>query len=408
MSGLTDRFLRYISIHTTSSETSGEHPSTKEQFVLAKILRDELVKAGASDVFLDEEHCYVYARIPSNIEGYSGKCLGFIAHMDTSPETSGEGVTPRFVENYDGGDITLNSEKNIVLSPEVFPDLLAYKGQTIIVTDGTTLLGADDKAGVAEIMDMTEYLLSHPEVKHGDIAVAFTPDEEIGEGPAFFDIGRFGADHAYTVDGGKLGEIEYENFNAAAAIIEFTGRTVHPGEAKNKMINASCLATEFDRMLPQQSRPEYTEKREGFFYLTEMSGTTDHAKLSYIIRDHDRTLFEEKKELIGKIAGIIEMKYGKGTVSVSMRDQYYNMYSVIYPDNMFLVENAVSVMKKLGVEPIIQPVRGGTDGATLSLRGLPCPNLCTGGHNYHGIYEYVPVESMEKTREILIELACSD
>ena len=405
---VTEKFLRYVGIDTRSSEETGTHPSTEKQKSLGRILAGELQEMGAGDVFFDEEHCYVYAKLPGNLEqSAAGKTgtLGFIAHMDTSPDCSGENVKARFVQKYDGGKVLLNPEKQIVLDPAVFPEMKHYVGQTLIVTDGTTLLGADDKAGVAEIMTMAQILLENPEIKHGPIAIGFTPDEEIGEGVDHFDLARFGADYAYTVDGGAIGELEYENFNAAAGKVTVHGINVHPGEAKNKMKNASLYAMEFQMMLPGTMRPECTEGYEGFFHLTNVEGTVELATLSYIIRDHDKERFHEKKELFRHIANEMNARYGEGTVEVEISDSYYNMKEKIEPENLFLIENAKSCMEELGIVPKIQPIRGGTDGARLSFLGLPCPNLCTGGHNYHGRFEYCVVESMEKIVELLVHIA---
>ncbi len=396
-----EKLLRYVKVDTQSDEKTGTSPSTMKQHDLAKMLVHELADIGAKDIYYDKEHCYVYASIPANTENESSPVLGFISHMDTSDVVSGKDVKPRIVENYDGNDICLNSNENIILSPKDFPELKNHIGEDIIVTDGTTLLGADDKAGVAEIMTMAQTLLSDPSIKHGDIRIAFTPDEEIGEGTAFFDLERFGAQYAYTVDGGKLGELEYENFNAAEGIIKVNGRSVHPGDAKNKMINASLICYEFHSLLPVFANPMYTEKREGFFHLTEVKGDCEFASASYIIRDHDEALFNQKKELFKAAADYLNKKYGEGTVECSIRDQYLNMVEKIRP-HMHLVDNAKKVMKDLGVEPLDNPIRGGTDGAMLSYKGLPCPNLCTGGYNFHGKYEYASVQEMKKCVEILL------
>ncbi len=396
------KFLRYVKIDTQSDDTTGTSPSTMKQHDLAKMLSDELLEIGASDVYYDKDHCYVYASIPSNIDdGVDRPAIGFVSHMDTSDEVSGKDVNPRTVENYDGTDIVLSSDGSVVLSPKDFPELLNHKGEDLIVTDGTTLLGADDKAGVSEIMAMAETLLTNPDIMHGDIKIAFTPDEEIGEGTAYFDIDRFGAKFAYTVDGGKLGELEYENFNAAEGKITVNGRSVHPGDAKNKMINAALICYEFHSLLPVFMNPMYTEKREGFFHLTEVNGGTEKAFASYIIRDHDEKLFNEKKELFIAAAEYLNQKYGEGTVEVNLRDQYYNMIGKIKP-HMHLVDNAKKVMEELSITPIDSPIRGGTDGAALSYKGLPCPNLCTGGYNYHGKYEYASIQEMRKVVEILL------
>lgn len=397
-----EKFLKYVKVDTQSDSDSGTSPSTMKQHDLAKILRDELIGIGASDVYYDEEHCYVYASIPSNIDdGKKRYKMGFVAHMDTSDEVSGKDVNPRIVDNYEGSDICLSKDGKVVLSPKDFPELLNHIGEDLIVTDGTTLLGADDKAGVSEIMTMAETLLSNPEIKHGEIKIAFTPDEEIGEGTAYFDIERFGADFAYTVDGGKLGELEYENFNAAGGTVKVHGRSVHPGDAKNKMINAALICYEFHSMLPVFQNPMYTEKREGFFHLTGVNGGTENAEATYIIRDHDEKLFEEKKKLFKEAADYLNKKYGEGTVEVNVKDQYFNMIEKIRP-HMHLVDNVKKVMEELGVTPIDSPIRGGTDGASLSYKGLPCPNLCTGGYNYHGKYEYASIQEMRKVVDILL------
>ncbi len=407
-SEVINRFLRYVGIDTQSDEESGLSPSSEKQKNLGMYLEKELNKIGASDVYFDEEHCYVYGRIPANNPGadtsFGSKKLALIAHMDTSPESSGKDVKPRIVEDYDGGDIYLGDASGLTLSPEKYPEMKAYVGQSLIVTDGTTLLGADDKAGVAEIMTMAEYLLNHPEIRHGEISICFTPDEEIGSGVDHIDMARVNADYAYTVDGGAIGELEYENFNAAAATVKVHGITVHPGEAKNKMKHASGIAMEIDSMLPAQEKPQFTEGYEGFFYLTEMKGTTEEAEFKYIIRDHDREKFEEKKKIITAAVAFANEKYGEGTAELALKDQYYNMREKIEDGNLFLVENAKKAMEDLGIVPKIQPIRGGTDGARLSFMGLPCPNLCAGGHNFHGRFEYVCAESMEKITELLVKL----
>ena len=404
-----DRFLRYVKFDTQSNEQTGTSPSTPGQHELAKVLAKELEEIGASDVYYDKEHCYVYATIPSTLGRKKAPVLGFISHMDTSDATSGKDVKPRIVEKYDGKDVILNEKDpetgaKVVLSPKTFPELLNHKGEDLIVTDGTTLLGADDKAGVAEIMTMASYLLKHPEVKHGKIRIAFTPDEEIGEGTKFFDIKKFGADFAYTVDGGKLGELEYECFNAAEVELIIHGRSVHPGDAKGKMLNATLIAYEFQSMLPAFDNPMYTEKKEGFFHLTLMKGTCEKAVVYYIIRDHDKKKFADRKKLVEKIVKFLNDKYGAGTVELTMEDSYYNMIEKLKP-HMHLIENARKAMEMAGVTSIENPIRGGTDGAMLSFKGLPCPNLCTGGYNYHGKYEYASVQEMYKTVEILENLA---
>ena len=401
---VTQRFLKYVAVDTQSDEASDTFPSTEKQKVLAKMLVEELRRMGVPQVEIDEQYGYVYAKILSNRpDGEKVPVLGFIAHMDTSPEVSGADVKPQIIRQYDGKDIVLNKDKNIVLSVEEFPELVQYTGQTLITTDGTTLLGADDKAGVAEIMTMAEQLCSHPEIVHGDIAIAFTPDEEVGGGMDHFDVERFGADYAYTVDGGALGELEYENFNAAKAVIHVTGRSVHPGDAKDKMKNAAVMAMEFHSELPKQACPECTSGYEGFFHLTDMHGSVEAAQLSYIIRDHDREKFEKKKEQMRQIAAFLNQKYGDGTVEIEIRDSYFNMKEKIKP-HMQLIDRVCSAMKELDVEPVIRPIRGGTDGARLSYEGLPCPNLCTGGANFHGKYEFISIQSMEKIVELLVKL----
>ncbi len=402
---VVERFLRYIKIDTQSDEYSETFPSTLKQKNLAVILADELKKAGVAHVDYDEEYGYVYGKIPGNITNESDKgcTLGFISHMDTSPEVSGKDVKPQIIENYDGGDIILNKDKDIVLKTEDFPEIKNYKGQDVITTDGNTLLGADDKAGIAEIMTMAAYLCSHPQIKHGDIAIAFTPDEEVGAGMDHFDVKRFGADYAYTVDGGAIGELEYENFNAAAAKVIIKGRNVHPGEAKGKMKNAALIAVEFNEMLPKEQRPDNTSGYEGFFHLVHLNADVEEAYMEYIIRDHDRNKFEEKKKLMEAVSDELNEKYGAGSVKVELKDQYYNMKEKL-ADSMFLVENAAECMKDIGITPKIQPIRGGTDGARLSFMGVPCPNLCAGGHNFHGRYEYCCVQSMEKITRLIIKL----
>lgn len=402
MSEVTERFLRYVRIDTQSSEESETHPSTAKQHDLAELLYEELVGMGAEDVYYDRENCYVYAAVPAS-NGMEGT-LGFISHMDTSPETSGMNVKPRIIEDYDGGDIVLNAEQGIVLRADTYPEIMAYKGQRLIVTDGTTLLGADDKAGIAEIMTAVHRLLTE-DISHRRIAVAFTPDEEIGAGTERFDMERFGADYAYTVDGGKLGELEYETFNAASAVVEIHGVNVHTGEAKGKMINAARIAAEYEGILPQEQKAEFTAGRDGFIQLMSIEGTTEYAKLSYLIRDHDRAYFEKKKRIMEQTAELLSLRYGEGTVDITIKDTYFNMREKIEPEYMFLIDNARECMEELGIEPVIQPIRGGTDGASLSFRGLPCPNLCTGGHNYHGRYEYCCADSMEKIVELLLKLS---
>lgn len=398
-----ENFLRYVKIDTQSNDDSMTFPSTEKQHDLAKVLYNELLNMKAEDVYYDEKYCYVYGTIPATDDGLNDKVLGFIAHMDTSPEVSDTNVNPKITENYNGGDIQLNGD--IVLSIEQFPEMKMYKGKTIVTSDGTTLLGADDKAGVAEIMTMAQYLMEHQEIKHGKIVVAFTPDEEVGAGVDHFDIKRFGADWAYTVDGGVLGEIEYENFNAASAEITINGVSVHPGTAKDKMKNASVIACELESLLPADEKPEHTEGYEGFYHLCGIEGSTEKASISYIIRDHDREKFENRKTVMAEAVSKINEKYGCGTAVAEIKDSYYNMKEKICPDFMFLIDNAENAMKELGIQPKIQPIRGGTDGARLSFMGLPCPNLCTGGGNFHGRFEYACVEDMEKVVELLVKLA---
>jgi len=401
---LIERFLNYVRIDTCSDEESGTSPSTAKQHDLAKLLVLELKDMGAQEIVYDAEHCYVYATVPAS-EGYeNAPVVGFIAHMDTSPAMSGTNVKPRIVKEYDGQDIVLNEEENIVLKVADFPELCKYVGQDLIVTDGTTLLGADDKAGVAEIMAMAEYFLKHPEVKHGKIRIGFTPDEEIGCGPDHFDVKLFGAEFAYTVDGGALGELEFENFNAAGAKVTVHGCSVHPGSAKGKMKNAILIAQEFQSLLPVFENPMYTEGYEGFYHLDSIAGNVEEVKMDYIIRDHDRHKFMQKKERFMATADFINGKYGEGTMVVNMGDSYYNMREIIEP-NMHLIDRVKEAMEELEIEPIITPIRGGTDGARLSFMGLPCPNICAGGENFHGKYEYVCIQSMEKIVELLIGVA---
>lgn len=397
-----ERFLSYVTIDTESVPDREQIPSSEKQFDLAKKLEAELREMGASDVRLDA-HCYVYAKIPATTDK-KVPAVGFIAHMDTSPAISGANVKPRIIRQYDGNDITLNENLGVYLRVSEFPALLNYKGQDLVVTDGTTLLGADDKAGVAEIMSMAEYLLTHPEILHGDILIGFTPDEEVGNGATCFDVKNFGADVAYTVDGGEIGELEYENFNAASLKVHIQGRGIHTGSAKGKMKNALLIAMEFQGMLPVFDNPMYTEMYEGFYHLDGMSGNVETADMDYIIRDHDREKFEQKKAFVKHVEAFLNAKYGEGTVTAVVKDSYLNMKELIAP-HMYLIDYAKEEMENLGITPIISPIRGGTDGARLSYEGLPCPNLCTGGHNYHGKYEYVCVQSMEKITELLVKLA---
>ena len=422
MKTVLERFLNYVHYDTESDETSESCPSTAKQLVLAEQLRQELIEMGAADVRVSE-FGYVFARIPSTMgtasanagdgaqmadstDGVAGHTpvLGFIAHMDTSPALSGADVKPRIVHDYDGEDIVLNEEKQIVMKVADFPFLADLRGEDLIVTDGTTLLGADDKAGIAEIMTMAEHFLTHPEIKHGEICIGFTPDEEIGRGADRFDVADFGADIAYTVDGGALGELEYENFNAASGKVTIHGVSIHPGSAKLKMKNALLIGMEFQSLLPAFENPMYTEGYEGFYHLDGMSGGVEEAKMEYIIRDHDRAKFEEKKRFFAEAAAFLNRKYGEGTVVCEIQDSYYNMKEKLEPC-MYLIDNAEEAMRACGVEPIVVPIRGGTDGARLSYMGLPCPNLCTGGYNYHGKYEFIPAGALEKTTEILVEIA---
>ena len=400
MESVTDKFLRYVSYETTSDENSTTHPSNLQELVLLRQLVEEMKQMGIADASIDE-YGYVMGTIPSNLD-HEVPALGFIAHVDTSPDASGRDIKPQFIRNYDGSDIPLKGVPGLALRVSEFPELLDYKGQTLITTDGTTLLGADDKAGVAEILTAAEYLLTHPEVKHGTIKIGFTPDEEIGCGVDFFDVERFGADYAYTMDGGAVGELEYENFNAAGAKIRIQGCNLHPGSAKGKMVNAMLVGMELAGMLPVEQRPQFTEGYEGFFHLTVFNGTVEEATMSYIIRDHDMARFEQKKELLREIVTFINKKYGD-IVTLELRDQYYNMREQVEPHYQ-IIERAVRAMEMAGVKPKIQPIRGGTDGARLSFMGLPCPNLFAGGHNFHGKLEFVPVESMEKAVEVIKNL----
>lgn len=398
---VVDRFLKYVTFATQSDEESGITPSTSGQRVFAEALVKELEALGLEEISLDD-NSYLMATLPSNMEDKEVPTIGFISHLDTSPDMSGEGVKPRIV-SYAGGDIVLNEAENIVLSPRMFPEMEQYIGQDLIVTDGTTLLGADDKAGVAAIISAVAYLKEHPEIKHGKIRIGFTPDEEIGAGADHFDVEKFGCEFAYTVDGGEIGELEYENFNAAAAKVVFSGRNVHPGTAKDKMVNASLLAVEFASMLPVDQRPETTEGYEGFFHLTTMVGSVEQAILQYIVRDHSRELFEQKKQLLEQITAQLNKKY-PGMVSLEMHDQYYNMREIVEPKK-YIVDLASEAMEAVGVKPQIKPIRGGTDGARLSFMGLPCPNLFTGGHNFHGRYEYIPIPSLQKSMETVVKIA---
>ncbi len=403
MPSVIDRFIRYIKIDTRSARQSDTFPSTKKQLDLARLLEKELKELGLEDAAIDQ-YGYVTATLPVNIEDKDVPVVGFLAHMDTSPDLSGKDVNPQFIEDYDGGTVVLNKEKNILMSPEEFPALKKYVGKTLITTDGTTLLGADDKAGVAEIMTAVEYLLEHPEIKHGTIKIGFTPDEEVGHGVDHFDVDAFGADFAYTVDGGQAGEVQYENFNAAGAEVTIHGRNVHPGKAKLKMRNALLIGMEFNDLLPVFERPEFTQDYEGFFHLFELGGTVEEASMTYIIRDHDRQKFESMKAFMQDCAGFINEKYGDKIIELKMEDQYYNMREKVEP-HPEIMEIAVQAVKDVGLKPIIDPVRGGTDGSRLSYMGLPTPNIFTGGHYYHGKYEFIPTFAMEKAVQTLVRIA---
>ena len=398
MENLLDRFLRYVAVDTQSDENSESQPSTGKQLVLLEMLRDELRALGL-EAELDQWG-YVMATLPSNLD-HKAPAIGFIAHVDTSPDASGKDVKAQIIRDYDGGDIELKGVPGLALRVTDFPELAGYKGQTIITTDGTTLLGADDKAGVAEIMNAVEYLVEHPEVKHPEVKIGFTPDEEIGRGVVKFDVARFGADYAYTMDGGAIGELEFENFNAAAATVKIQGRNIHPGYAKGKMKNAMLIGMEFNSLLPVEQRPEYTEGYEGFYHLIGFKGSVEQAELSYILRDHDLGLYEKRKETMLRCAEFINAKWGEGTASVELRHQYYNMRKEVEP-HYHIIEKAVKAMEMNGIKPKIQPIRGGTDGANLSFMGLPCPNIFAGGHNFHGKMEFVPLESMEAASRVIL------
>lgn len=399
---ITERFISYVTIDTESDPNNPAFPSTEKQWVLAKKLVTELQQIGLQNVELDE-NCYIMATLPSNIN-HKVPTIGFIAHIDTSPDFTGANVKPQIIENYQGNAIILNEKENIVLSPDYFDDLLQYKGQTIITTDGTTLLGADDKAGITEIVTAMEYLVNHPEIKHGEIRICFTPDEEVGKGAHLFDVDKFGAEWAYTMDGSQIGELEYENFNAASAKITINGKIVHPGYAKGKMINSISIANDFITALPTKEVPEQTEDYEGFFHLHDIKGDVEQTVLEYIIRDHDFELFEKRKKLMQKIADDFNHRLQQELITVELNDQYFNMKEKITPV-MHIVDIAEEVMKDLGITPLIKPIRGGTDGSQLSYKGLPCPNIFAGGHNFHGRFEYVPVESMIKATEVIVGIA---
>lgn len=398
---LIERFLNYVSFDTQSSETGTTTPSTQKQLVFAEYLKKELNSLDFDDVYLDNNG-YLYATLPANTDKKT-PTVGFISHYDTSPDCSGANIKPRIVKNYDGKDITLCEQDGIKLSPAVFPELLAHKGEDLIVTDGHTLLGADDKAGIAEIVQAMIYLKEHPEIKHGDIRIAFNPDEEIGLGAHLFDVKRFGCDWAYTMDGGEVGEIEYENFNAASAKLQIKGVSVHPGYAKNKMVNAARIAAELVSQIPADQTPETTQDYEGFYHLTGMEGNVERATVGYIIRDHDRKKFEARKEFISKLAATLNEKYGAGTVTAEINDQYYNMREKIEPV-LHIIDIVIKAMEETGVSPKVRAIRGGTDGAQLSFKGLPCPNIFAGGINFHGPYEFVPVQSMEKAMRVIVKI----
>ncbi|WP_291258692.1 peptidase T [Fusobacterium sp.] len=395
------RFLNYVKTATDSNPESEQCPSSDIQWNLAKIIVEDLKELGLEEISLDD-NCYIMAKLPSNCDAKI-PTIGFIAHMDTAPNYNGKDVNPRIVEGYNGGDIVLNEAENIVLSPKDFQHLNDYIGQDLIVTDGKSLLGADDKAGIVEIIEAIKYLKVHPEIKHGDIKIGFTPDEEIGRGADLFDVKKFGCEFAYTVDGGEIGELEYENFNAASAVIKIKGRDIHPGSAKNSMINSIIIATELNSMLPSDQRPEHTENYEGFFLLDEFTGTVEDTTMTYIIRDHSMDKFNEKKELIKNAVVYLQAKYKDAVIEIEVKDSYYNMREKIEPV-MYIIELAKKSMEELEIAPKIRPIRGGTDGARLSFEGLPCPNLFTGGHNFHGKFEYIPVQSMEKARDLIVKI----
>ena len=398
---IVERFLKYVSFDTQSAEDAETTPSTEKQWALARFLKEELEGIGLTEVEIDE-HAYVYATLPANTDE-AVPTVGFIAHMDTSPDCSGKDVHPRIVKNYDGGDIVLDEAAGIVTSPKKFPELLDHVGEDIIVTDGHTLLGADDKAGIAEIVQAMVYLIAHPEIKHGRVRVGFNPDEEIGLGAHRFNVEKFGCDFAYTMDGGELGELEFENFNAASAKVEVTGVSVHPGYAKNKMVNAARVATEYASLMPAAETPERTAEYEGFYHLLGMSGNVEKATLTYIIRDHSRARFEERKEYAAAVGELLNKKYGAGTVKVTLADQYYNMREKVEPV-MHIIDTALDAMKDCGIQPRVRAIRGGTDGAQLSFKGLPCPNIFAGGLNFHGPHEFLPIPSLEKASMVVVKI----
>ena len=399
---VVDRFIKYVKFDTESNTTTGTTPSTPGQLILAQELKKELEEIGLQDISLDSNG-YLMATLPSNTNKQV-PTIGFVAHMDTSPDLTGKNVNPRIVKSYDGKDIILNKDLNVILSPNDFPELLKFRNQDIIVTDGTTLLGADDKAGIAEIITAMKYLKDHPEIEHGKIRICFTPDEEIGQGADHFDVEKFGAEWAYTMDGGELGELEYENFNAAGVKISIQGRSVHPGSAKDKMINALVVANKLVTLIPASERPEHTSHYEGFFHLMGMSGSVDAASISFIIRDHDRTLFENRKQIMRDAVEYLQKLYPNSTITLEIKDQYYNMREKVQPV-IKIVDYAFNAMQELGITPLVKPIRGGTDGARLSFMGLPCPNVFAGGLNFHGRYEYVPIPSLEKAVKVIVKIA---
>ena len=399
---LIERFVKYVTIDTESDPNNPAFPSTENQWDLAHVLVEDLKVIGMQDISLDE-NCYIMATLPSNV-CYNVPIIGFVSHMDTSPDFTGKNVKPQITENYQGNDIILNKEKNIILSPDYFEDLLQYKGQTIITTDGTTLLGADDKAGITEIVTAMEYLIQHPEIKHGTVRICFTPDEEVGKGAHLFDVEKFGAEWAYTMDGSQIGELEYENFNAASAVVTITGKIVHPGYAIGKMINSMQIANEFMSLLPEAEVPEKTTDYQGFFHLHDLNGTVEKTVLEYIIRDHDLELFAKRKNVLQNIADKLNKRAGQNLIEITIKDQYFNMKEKIVPV-MHIVDLVEETMIDLGITPLIKPIRGGTDGSQLSFKGLPCPNIFAGGHNFHGRFEYVPAESMVKAAEVIVGIA---
>lgn len=401
MTNVVEKFLKYVTFDTKSDEESTTVPTTSKQLILAKELAKELESIGMKEVTLDK-YGYVMATLPSNTDK-NIPVIGFLSHMDTSPEISGENIKPKIIQNYDGNDIILNSENNVILSTKDFKEIKEYVGKTLITTDGTTLLGADDKAGIAEIMTAMEYLINHPEITHGKIRVAFTPDEEVGRGTDYFDVAKFGADFAYTLDGGPIGELEYENFNAAAAKIKINGKSVHPGSAKDTMINAILVANDLISMLPAVETPTHTEGYEGFYHVVSISGGIEEASMHIIIRDHDKAIFENRKQNVEKIVAELNKKYGEGTVKADIKDQYYNMKEKVEPVK-HIVDTAFEAMKSCGIVPKVQPIRGGTDGAQLSFKGIPTPNLFTGGHNFHGKYEFIPTFAMDKAVEVIVKI----